>query len=180
MRGESSVCRVTFRPEPTVVWDDAAVSALAPQLRNAIVGVCPAGVLGYSGADRSRIVVKRSDAILDFVRLRRRDLKTRSDAQERLPSNAQKVVFQRSTRAVGAGVRRQKVDDITALTRTLSPTGHSMIAASASDSAFLFQVEALGQMPVEDVVLCALNELKNKLGDLQGELHTIELGATQD
>lgn len=134
----STVCKCVFRPEPEVRFDDDDVASLAPALRDAIISVCPAGVLGYASADKLRIVVKNDAAILDFT------------------------------------------DDISALTRTLSHSGNSMIYAHASDTAFIFEVEASGSVPVEDIVLCAFNEVKKKLENLQSQLHEIELSADVD
>jgi len=59
------VSKCVFRPKPTISWDDNAVRALPPNLRNIIVDVCPAGVLGYEDErDRTSIVVKNEAAIL--------------------------------------------------------------------------------------------------------------------
>jgi hypothetical protein len=57
-------------------------------------------------------------------------------------------------------------DDIHALTKTLN-NGKSLLDARASTTDFIFDVESLGSIPVDDVVLCGLNELKRKLGNLQ-------------
>ncbi|KAH8058868.1 DNA-directed 5'-3' RNA polymerase [Aureococcus anophagefferens] len=120
------VSKCVFRPVPEVTWDDAAVAELAPTLRDAIIQVCPAGVLGYADdRDRSKIEVKDEAAILDFA------------------------------------------DDIHALTKTLNPTGKSMLFARPSTTNFIFDVESLGSIPVDDVVLCGINELKRKLTNLQ-------------
>ncbi|KAH8088639.1 DNA-directed 5'-3' RNA polymerase [Aureococcus anophagefferens] len=120
------VSKFVFRPVPEVTWDDAAVAELAPTLRDAIIQVCPAGVLGYADdRDRSKIEVKDEAAILDFA------------------------------------------DDIHALTKTLNPTGKSMLFARPSTTNFIFDVESLGSIPVDDVVLCGINELKRKLTNLQ-------------
>lgn len=126
------VSKCVFRPVPAVAWDDAAVAALAPTLRDVIINVCPAGVLGYADdRDRTRIVVKNEAAILDFA------------------------------------------NDIHDLTKSLNPTGKSMFHASASTTDFIFDVESLGGMPVDDVVLCGLNELKRKLNNLQNAIQEI-------
>ena len=128
----SPVCKCVFRPVPLVSWDDEAVADLAPTLRDAIIQVCPAGVLGYADdRDRSKIEVKNDAAILDFA------------------------------------------DDIHALTKTLNPSGKSMLFASASTTNFIFDVESLGAIPVDDVVLCGINELKRKLNNLQQAVNEI-------
>ncbi|KAJ8605088.1 hypothetical protein CTAYLR_000368 [Chrysophaeum taylorii] len=59
------------------------------------------------------------------------------------------------------------VDDVKTLTQRLSPTGKSMISAFASDTNFIFDIESVGSIPVDDLVLCAIYELKRKLLDLQ-------------
>jgi hypothetical protein len=46
--------------------------------------------------------------------------------------------------------------------------------------AFIFEVEASGSVLVEDIVLCAFNEVKKKLENLQSQLHEIELSADVD
>ena len=100
--------------------------ALPPNLRNIIVDVCPAGVLGYADdRDRTEIVVKNEAAILDFTK------------------------------------------DIQDLTKQLSPQNKPMFHASASTTDFVFEVESLGGVPVDDCVLCGLNEIKRKLTNLQ-------------
>ena len=120
------VSKCAFRPKPTISWDDNAVSALPPNLRNIIVDVCPAGVLGYEDErDRTSIVVKNEAAILDFTK------------------------------------------DIQDLTKQLSPQNKPMFHASASTTDFVFEVESLGGVPVDDCVLCGLNEIKRKLTNLQ-------------
>ena len=48
------VSKCVFRPKPTISWDDNAVRALPPNLRNIIVDVCPAGVLGYEDGEIAR------------------------------------------------------------------------------------------------------------------------------
>jgi len=119
------VSKCVFRPVPIYAWDTAAIRALTPALRDVIVQVCPAGVLGYADdRDREEIEVKNEAAILDFA------------------------------------------DDIHALTKTLN-NGKSLLDARASTTDFIFDVESLGSIPVDDVVLCGLNELKRKLGNLQ-------------
>ena len=130
----SPVCKCVFRPEPEVRFDDEAVASLAPALREAIISVCPAGVLGCPTSDRAIIAVKDDAAVLDFV------------------------------------------DDIAALTRTISQTGHSMIHAQASDSHFIFDVEGVGNILVEDVLLCAIHEMKLKLERLQSDLMEVQEG----
>lgn len=121
----SPVSKCVFRPVPIVSWDDAAIKALTPALRDVIVQVCPAGVLGYADdRDRDTIEVKNEAAILDFA------------------------------------------DDIHALTKTLN-NGRSLLNARASTTDFVVDVESLGGIPVDDVVLCGLNELKRKLNNLQ-------------
>lgn len=118
--------KCVFRPKPTISWDDNAVRALPPNLRNIIVDVCPAGVLGYEDErDRTSIVVKNEAAILDFTK------------------------------------------DIQDLTKQLSPQNKPMFHASASTTDFVFEVESLGGVPVDDCVLCGLNEIKRKLTNLQ-------------
>ena len=130
------VSKCVFRPKPTVTWDDAAVRALPPNLRNIIVDVCPAGVLGYEDdRDRSTIVVKNMAAILDYT------------------------------------------TDIQDLTKQLSPVSKPMFHASASTTDFVFEVESLGGVPVDDCVLCGLNEIKRKLTNLQ--VAVAEVGAEQ-
>ena len=120
------VSKCVFRPKPTISWDDNAVRALPPNLRNIIVDVCPAGVLGYADdRDRTEIVVKNEAAILDFTK------------------------------------------DIQDLTKQLSPQNKPMFHASASTTDFVFEVESLGGVPVDDCVLCGLNEIKRKLTNLQ-------------
>ena len=120
------VSKCVFRPKPTISWDDNAVRALPPNLRNIIVDVCPAGVLGYEDErDRTSIVVKNEAAILDFTK------------------------------------------DIQDLTKQLSPQNKPMFHASASTTDFVFEVESLGGVPVDDCVLCRLNEIKRKLTNLQ-------------
>ena len=120
------VSKCVFRPKPTISWDDNAVRALPPNLRNIIVDVCPAGVLGYEDErDRTSIVVKNEAAILDFTK------------------------------------------DIQDLTKQLSPQNKPMFHASASTTDFVFEVESLGGVPVDDCVLCGLNEIKRKLTNLQ-------------
>ena len=120
------VSKCFFRPKPTISWDDNAVRALPPNLRNIIVDVCPAGVLGYADdRDRTEIVVKNEAAILDFTK------------------------------------------DIQDLTKQLSPQNKPMFHASASTTDFVFEVESLGGVPVDDCVLCGLNEIKRKLTNLQ-------------
>ena len=120
------VSKCVFRPKPTISWDDNAVRALPPNLRNIIVDVCPAGVLGYADdRDRTEIVVKNEAAILDFTK------------------------------------------DIQDLTKQLSHQNKPMFHASASTTDFVFEVESLGGVPVDDCVLCGLNEIKRKLTNLQ-------------
>ena len=120
------VSKCVFRPKPTISWDDNAVRALPPNLRNIIVDVCPAGVLGYADdRDQTEIVVKNEAAILDFTK------------------------------------------DIQDLTKQLSPQNKPMFHASASTTDFVFEVESLGGVPVDDCVLCGLNEIKRKLTNLQ-------------
>ena len=128
------VSKCVFRPVPIVSWDDAAIAALTPALRDVIVQVCPAGVLGYSETDPDAIEVKNEAAILDFA------------------------------------------DDIHALTKTLN-NGRSLLNARASTTDFVFDIESLGGIPVDDVVLCGLNELKRKLNNLQLAVSEID-GAT--
>ena len=132
------VSKVAFRPEPDFKFDDEAISQLPAAVRETIVKVCPAGVLGFDEHEKTRIVVKNEAAILDFS------------------------------------------DEIIEFTKAISPTGQSMFYARASKHNFIFDVEALGSVPVDDVVLCAINEVKRKLADLTLELHGIELAENNE
>ena len=67
-------------------------------------------------------------------------------------------------------------NDIHETTRTLSASGRSMLFCSASATDFVFDVESLGSIPVDDVVLCGLNEIKRKLGNLQVAVNEIAGG----
>ncbi|KAH8049598.1 DNA-directed 5'-3' RNA polymerase [Aureococcus anophagefferens] len=68
---------------------------------------------------------------------------------------------------LGCG-KEHEVDPATStLTKTLNPTGKSMLFARPSTTNFIFDVESLGSIPVDDVVLCGINGLKRKLTNLQ-------------
>lgn len=65
------------------------------------------------------------------------------------------------------------MSDITDVTKSLSATGKTMFHARASATDFVFDVESLGGIPVDDVVLCGLNEIKRKLSNLQDAVTAI-------
>ena len=67
-------------------------------------------------------------------------------------------------------------DDIHDATRSISATGRSLLFCAASATDFVFDVESLGSIPVDDVVLCGLNTIKRKLGNLQVAVKEIQGG----
>jgi len=58
------------------------------------------------------------------------------------------------------------IDDLKLLTQKLHPTGTPMISAFPSDHTFIFEVESVGALPVDELVLCAIFVVKRKLADL--------------
>lgn len=70
------------------------------------------------------------------------------------------------------------IDDLKLLTQKLSPKGRAMISAYASDKNFIFEVESVGSIPVDELLLCAIYEVKRKLEELK--LGALDLGEDAD
>lgn len=109
----STVCKCVFRPEPEVRFDDDDVASLAPALRDAIISVCPAhGPVGSMLIDfRVIILYTMNRGVLGYASADKLRIVVKNDA-----------------------AILDFTDDISALTRTLSHSGNSMIYAHASDS----------------------------------------------
>lgn len=122
----SPVSKCVFRPQPHVSLDHEALRNLPKRLRDEVVAVAPAGVLGYEDdperPGEQRICVKNEAAILDFV------------------------------------------DDIALFTQAVN--NKPMISAFASDTNFIFDIESVGSIPVDEIVLSAITELRRKLIEL--------------
>lgn len=69
------------------------------------------------------------------------------------------------------------IDDLKLLTQKLSPRGTAMINAYPSETTFIFEIESIGSIPVDELVLCGIYEIKRKLLDLQ--IGSNDLGAVE-
>eukprot|EP00632_Arachnochrysis_sp_CCMP2950_P001581 CAMPEP_0185717616 /NCGR_PEP_ID=MMETSP1164-20130828/45151_1 /TAXON_ID=1104430 /ORGANISM="Chrysoreinhardia sp, Strain CCMP2950" /LENGTH=371 /DNA_ID=CAMNT_0028385257 /DNA_START=1 /DNA_END=1116 /DNA_ORIENTATION=+ len=142
----SPVSKCIFRPVPTVAFDDAAIARLPQELRDAIVDVVPAGVLGYAGDDRGTQGAGGPLALLGGA-----------DARGPAQGGRKRIVVKNDAAILDF------VDDIVNLTKSLPPLFVPLVHASASDTNFIFEIESVGALQAEDIVLCAINELRRKL-----------------
>mmetsp|Transcript_7029 Transcript_7029/g.9860 ORF Transcript_7029/g.9860 Transcript_7029/m.9860 type:complete len:205 (-) Transcript_7029:248-862(-) len=144
------VARSVFRPQPIINFDHQAISALHQRQRLKIIQCAPKGVLGFL-SDEDYIPPPDSPG-------------THLSRIEQ-----QKYIVVKNEAAI-----LDYIEDVTILTRALSSTGKPLIHATVSETNFIFDVEAVGSMPVDEIILCAIYAIKSKCEELKGELGAIE------